>query len=164
VRARVAAWFDGAGWFVGLAVALLVFTLIAVFVQLQSPDHILWTGQRAVGTEQGGIVFYRWHGQNYSVDVRGFGSSKNVSVYFDPADPSDAMADNAVNRAVTALLVGGPFTGAIALLAVGLSRSYRRRRRVERGVAPPVGYGKGLDPEFVHRHLRELRDRGGNGP
>jgi hypothetical protein len=29
--ARVRNWFDGAGWFVGLAVALFVFALLAVF-------------------------------------------------------------------------------------------------------------------------------------
>jgi len=149
--------FDGAGLFVGTAIVLLVFTVLAVILELESPDIVLWTGQRVVGTEQGGVVFYRWHGQNYAVAVPGYGSSKGVSVYLDPANPGDAMTDNAVNRATTALVVGGPFTAAVVLLAVGLSRGYRRKRREMRGVVPPVGYGHGLDPEFVARHLEKLR-------
>jgi hypothetical protein len=73
-------WFDGAGWFVGLAIALFVFALLAVLLELQSPDLLLWTGHRVTGTEQGGIVSYRWHGQAYSLNASGYGSSKSVSV------------------------------------------------------------------------------------
>jgi hypothetical protein len=46
--ARMRRWFDGAGWFVGLAVALFVFALLAVLIGLQSPDSVLWT-KGAVG-------------------------------------------------------------------------------------------------------------------
>lgn len=42
--ARVRGWFDGAGWFVGLAIALFAFALLAVLLELQSPDLLLWTG------------------------------------------------------------------------------------------------------------------------
>ncbi len=157
VRARVGAWFDGAGWFVGTAVALFVIALIVVLGESQSPDAVLWTGHRVVGTEQGGIVSYRWHGQNHSLDAPGYGSSKAVGVYLDPGDPNHAAIDNLASRAPVALLVGGPLTGGVALLAVGLTRGYRWRRREMRGVVPTAGYGHGLDPEFVTRHLRELR-------
>ena len=88
VLARVRKWFDGAGWFVGGAVVLLVFALLAVLAGLQSPDSMLWTGQQVTGTEQQGLVYYRWQGQSYSLDVPGSGSSKAVSVYFKPGDPS----------------------------------------------------------------------------
>ena len=153
VRARMGAMFDGAGWFVGPAVALFVFALLVVLLELQSPDRVLWTGHRVVGTEQRGIVFYRWHGQNYSLDVPGYGSSKAVSVYLDPGDPSQAMMDTAANRAPVVLLVGVPVAGGVELVAVGLGRGYRHKRRKMR----PASYGDGLDPEFVARHLRELR-------
>jgi len=151
MRARLGAWFDGAGWLVGSAVVLFVFALLVVLLEFQSPDVVLWTGHRVTGTEQGGIVYYRWQGQTYSVDAPGYGSSTAVSVWLDPGDPGNAMIDNAANRAVVASLVGLPLIVGVALLAVGPTRRYRWAR----GVAPAVGYG--LDPDFVARHLRELR-------
>jgi len=127
--ARVRKWFDGAGWFVGGAVVLVVFALLVVLLGLQSKDRVLWTGQQVTGTEQGGIVYYRWHGQSYSLDVQGNGSSDAVSVYFDPADPSQAMTDSVFGRVVAAVLVLGPVTGALALLVLGGTRNYRWERR-----------------------------------
>ncbi len=133
VLAWVRKCFDGAGWFVGGAVVLLVFALLAVLVELQSPDRVLWTGQQVVGTEQGGIVTYRWDGQSYSLDVPGYGSSKAVSVYLNPGDPSQAMADNVFDRVVAALLVLGPAAGAVVLLVIGGTRNYRwSRRKIKR--------------------------------
>ena len=127
--ARVRKWFDGAGWFVGGAVVLLVFALLAALLGLQSPQRVLWTGQQVTGTEQGGIVSYRWHGQSYSLDVSGFGSSNAVSVYLDPADPSQAMTDNVVDRVLAGVLILGPVAGAVLLLVAGGTRNYRWQRR-----------------------------------
>jgi hypothetical protein len=129
VSARVRSWFDGAGWFVGLAIALFVFALLMVLLELQSPDLVLWTGHRVVGTEQSGIVSYRWHGQPYSLSASGNGSSKAVDVYLDPADPSTAIIDNVADRALVALLIGGPVAGGVVLLVVGLTRNCRWDRR-----------------------------------
>ena len=127
--ARVRNWFDGAGWFVGPAVALLVFALLAVLLELQSPDRVLWTGQQVVGTEQRGIVSYQWQDQTYSLDAPGFGSSKDINVYLDPGDPSHAMIDNVVDRVVAVLLIGVPTAGGAVLLVVGGTRNYRWARR-----------------------------------
>ncbi len=162
MRARVGGWFDGAGWSVGLAAALFVFALLVVVLELQSPDLVLWTGHRVVGTEQGGIVRYQWQGQGYSLDAPGYGSSKAVSVYVNPANPGDAMMDNAADRAAISFLVGAPVTAGVAVLVVGLTRRYRWARR-PRSRAGAAAAGDGLDPDFVARHLRELRggDRGG---
>jgi hypothetical protein len=129
VLARVRKWFDGAGWFVGGAVVLVVFALLAALLMLQTADRVLWTGQQVVGTEQRGIVTYWWHGQSYSLDVPGFGSSKNVSVYLDPADPSQARIDNVFPRVLAGLFVLGPITGAVVLLVAGGTRNYRWERR-----------------------------------
>ena len=98
VFARVRKWFDGAGWFVGLAAVLFVFALLAVLVGLQSSDSLLWTGQHVTGTEQQGLIYYRWQGQSYSLDAQGYGSSQAVSVYLDPGDPSHAVVDNVADR------------------------------------------------------------------
>ena len=63
--ARMRALLDGAGVFVGLAVALFVFTLLAALLELQSADAVRWTGQRVVGTEIGGEGRYRGDGQSH---------------------------------------------------------------------------------------------------
>ena len=129
VLARVRKWFDGAGWFVGLAVTLFVFALLAVLLGLQSPDRLLWIGQQVVGTEQRGIVSYQWHGQTYSLDAPGYGSSTSITVYLDPGDPSQAMIDNIADRVAAILLIGVPVAGGVVLLVVGGTRNYRWTRR-----------------------------------
>jgi len=134
VLARVRESFDGAGWFVGLAAALFVFALLAVLLELQSPDLVLWTGHRVTGTEQGGIVTYRWHGQQYSLDARGFGSAPHVSVYLDPADPGSGMVDNLPDRILVSSFIGVPVAGGVALLVAGATRKSRRIRRKIRRV------------------------------
>jgi 4-amino-4-deoxy-L-arabinose transferase-like glycosyltransferase len=129
VLTRERKWFDGAGWFVGAAVVLLVVALLAVLAELQVPEKMLWTGQQVTGTEQQGLVYYRWQGQSYSLDVPGFGSSKAVSVYFNPGDPSQAIVDNVPDRVLTGLFVLGPAAGAVVLLVIGGTRNYRWQRR-----------------------------------
>jgi hypothetical protein len=90
---------------------------------------MLWTGQQVTGTEQRGLVYYRWQGQTYSLDVPGFGSSKAVSVYFNPGDPSQAVVDNVPDRVLAGLFVLGPAAGAVVLLVIGGTRNYRWQRR-----------------------------------
>jgi Protein of unknown function (DUF3592) len=127
--ARVRSWFDGAAWFVGLAVALFVFALLAALIGFQSPDSVLWTGQHVTGTEQNGVVYYRWQGQSYTLDASGYGSSKAVSVYLDPGNPSNAVLENVSDRVAAVLLVGVPVAGGVMLLVLGGTRNYRWARR-----------------------------------
>jgi hypothetical protein len=157
--ARIRSWFDGAGWFPGLAAALFVFALLAVLLELQSSDAVRWTGRHVTGTEIGGIVSYRWNGQTYSLDAPGYGSAKAVGVVLDPADPANAVIDNTVPRLVEGSLVAVPVAAGVALLVVGLTRRRRWERRQQRAEARA---GHVLDQDFVSRHLGELR-HGGNG-
>jgi hypothetical protein len=154
MRGRLGAVLDGAGWSVGLAAALFVFALLYVALDFQSPEIVLWTGHHVVATEQGGLATFRWHGQAYTVDVPGFGSGKKVDIYFNPGDPSGAMADNLPDRVFAGLLVGGPVIAGVAVLVAGLTRKRRWARRQRRGAA---SYGDGLDPEFVARQLKAYR-------
>jgi hypothetical protein len=158
--ARIRRLFDGAGWFPGLAAVLFVFALLAVLLELQSPDAVRWTGQHVTGTEIGGIVSYRWDGQTYSLNAQGYGSAKAVGVYLDPADPSNAVIDNPFLRLVEGSLVAVPVAGGVALLVAGLTRRRRWERRQLR-VAPETG--QVLDQGFVSQHLRELRQGGRDG-
>ena len=126
---RVREWFDGAGWFVGLAAVLFTFALLAVLLELQSPDLVLWTGHRVAGVEQGGIVTYRWAGQQYSLNANGYGSARDVGVYLDPANPANAMIENLPDRIVVISFIGVPVAGGLALLAAAATRKPRHLRR-----------------------------------
>jgi hypothetical protein len=154
MRGRLGAVLDGAGWSVGLAAALFVLALLFLALEFQSPEIVLWTGHHVVAAEQGGLATFRWHGQAYTVAMPGYGSAKEVDVYFNPGDPSHAMADNVPDRVFAGLSVGGPVVVAAALLLVGLTRKRRWARRQSRGAA---SYGSGLDPDFVTRQLRQRR-------
>jgi hypothetical protein len=152
MRIRPGALLDGAGWAVGLAAALIVFSLIALIAELQSPDAVLWTGQRVVGTEQHGLAYFRWHGRTYATPMQGYGSARAVTIYLDPANPDNAMADNLPTRMVTGLLAGGPLVAAAAVLTIGLTRKRRWARRQQRRPAPGGG-----DPDLYARLLQQRR-------
>lgn len=154
MRGRLSAVLDGAGWSVGLAAALFVFALLFVALDFQSPEIVLWTGHHVVATEQQGLATFRWHGQAYTVDVPGFGSGNKVDIYFNPGDPSGAMADSLPDRLFAGLFVGVPVIAGVGVLLVGLTRKRRWDRRRGRTAA---SYGDGLDPEFVARQLRAYR-------
>jgi hypothetical protein len=154
MRGRLGAMLDGAGWSVGLAAALFVFALLFVLLDLQAPESVLWTGHHVVATEQNGLATFRWQGQAYTVDVPGFGSGKPVDIYFNPGNPSIAMADNVPDRVFAGLLVGVPVLVGVGLLLAGLTRKRRWASRQSRKAA---SYGSGLDPDFVARQLEARR-------
>jgi hypothetical protein len=154
MRRRVRALLDGAGWSVGVAAVLFAFAVLFLALEFQSPDIVLWTGHHVVGSEQGGLATFKWHGRVYAAAVPGYGSAKKVDVYFDPGNPTNAMADNVPDRLFTGLLVGVPLTGGVAALVLGLTRKRRWARRQSRGAS---SYGSGLDSEFVARQLQQRR-------
>jgi hypothetical protein len=154
MRARLGRWFDGLGLFIGPAIALFVLALLVVVLELHTPEILLWTGHRVAGTEQGGIVFYRWQGQNYSLDAPGSRSANAVSVYLDPGDANNAIIDNLADRAFVGFLIGGPVIAGVALIATGVFRRSRSRRRRKRpGLRPVIDV---LDTDVAARNLRDL--------
>lgn len=154
MRRRLGALLDGAGWSVGVAAVLFAFAGLFLALEFQSPDIVLWTGHHVVGTEQGGLATFRWHGRVYAASVPGYASAGKVDVYFSPGDPTNAMADNVPDRVFTGLMVGVPVIGGLAVLLLGLTRKRRWARRQSRK-AP--SYGSGLDPDFVARQLQQRR-------
>ncbi len=128
---------DGAGWSVGLAAALFAFALLFLALDFQSPDIVLWTGQRAVGTEQNGLVTFYWHHHAYTATTPGSGSAKAMSVYFPPGNPDAAIAESLPDRLTAVALFGVPVAAGVVVLAVGLTRKRRWARRLNREGATP---------------------------
>jgi hypothetical protein len=155
MRGRLGTVLDGAGWSVGLAAALFAFALLFLALDFQSPQIVLWTGQRAVGTEQNGLVTFYWHHHAYTATTPGSGSAKAVSVYFPPGNPDAAVAESLPDRLTAVALFGVPVLAGVAVLTVGLTRKRRWARRLERKNASR--FGAGLDDDFVARRLQERR-------
>jgi hypothetical protein len=155
MRGRLGKILDGAGWSVGLAAALFAFALLFLALDFQSPDIVLWTGQRAVGTEQNGLVTFYWKHHAYTATTPGSGSAKAVSVYFPPGNPDAAIAESIPDRLTAVALFAVPVAAGVVVLAVGLTRKRRWARRQSRESASQ--FGGGLDEDFVARRLQERR-------
>ncbi len=136
VFARIRRGFDGAGWFLAGAGVLLFAALLVALLELQSPSGLLWTGQPVTGTEQGGIAYYTWRGQTYTVDIPGNGSARSLTLYLDPANPGNAVPDSLSDRLSASLGVGVPVLAAVVVLVIGGTRNYRwKRRNAKRGTS-----------------------------
>jgi hypothetical protein len=148
--------FDGLSGYVAVACLLLFVSVLGLLIEAQSSDKVLWTGTKVVGSEHGGIVFYRYQGQQYSLDGTGFDNKARITVYFDPSNPDSAQTDSLVVRAIDLGFTALPFT--LAFLVVG--RGMYRRKTADKGRVREVReYGGGLDPEYVENYLKRLRQR-----
>lgn len=130
-RAKVAhtvhRWFEDTGAFTGFAVALFVLGSLFVLAEIQSPSMLQWTGTAVHDVQSGGIAYYQFQGQTYTLDVVSPGSWSST-VYLDPADPSTAMFGGTLTRWTEAGTVAGPYALAALLLALGFVRRSRLRR------------------------------------
>jgi hypothetical protein len=147
---------DGLSGYVALAAVLFVFSVLGFLVEIQSSDKVLWTGTKVVGSEQNGIVFYRYRGEQYSLDGSGFTNRARVSVYLDPSNPNNAQTNGPFERVVDLGFTAIPFTLSILVMGVGITR----RRFIDRKRVTEVReYGGGLDPEYVEAYLKRMRQR-----
>jgi hypothetical protein len=113
-----------------------------------------WTGTAVRAVENGGITYYSFNGQTYTLDVTS--PVKNpVTVYVDPAEPSTAMFSNPLFRWTDITSVGGPFAASVLLLTLGVARRSRRRHLKEHDLG--VLYGTGLDSRAMSRLLERQR-------
>jgi len=116
----------------GLIVALLLMGVAAVAVEAQSPTRLYLTGARVAAYSEGGIVFYRYGDQGYTLDDERRSARDveqvPVTVFVDRGDPSQALVDGP-GRWVDAALVGVWFVAALLVLPFARVRQRRRRQR-----------------------------------
>lgn len=111
------------------ALVLVVLGVLAVLVQLQSPSMVCWTGERVVGTDDGGIIFY-----TVGDDERTLNDPHEAPPEPEPvrvcADPEDSSRDRVAGlaQAFDATFVLTPLVAAGVVVLVGLVRRRTRRR------------------------------------
>jgi hypothetical protein len=127
VSRTVHRWFEDTGAFTGFAVALFVVGTLFVLAEVQSPSLLQWTGTAVHDVQSGGIAYYSFRGQNYTLNVDS-PEKWSSTVYLDPGDPSTAMFANTLTRFTEAATVAGPYAGSVILLGLGFARRSRRRR------------------------------------
>jgi len=114
------------------AIVLAIVGIFFVLVEAQSPSRVYWTGEAVHGVNSGGIVYFRVHGEEWTLDAPGPAPAHDtpVTVYVDPQDPGTALVLRPT-RWIEGVTVLGWFAAAAALLVVPpLQRARRRRIRV----------------------------------
>jgi hypothetical protein len=144
--------FEGTGPFPAIALALAALGTIFLVLTLNSIGGLVWTGTAVHGTEHNGMVLYRYHGTNYSVDDSGSTRSGPRTVYIDPSNPGRAVLDTAASEALQTSVVAIPFALALGFALHSVRRKWRYNRRfrlVNNTDSQTFGYG--LDAETVNR-------------
>jgi hypothetical protein len=115
-----------------VAMVLLVFGMIVVSLEAQSQNWVYYTGQHVTGTVDGGIVYYRVGGEQYTLDdpqVPQPANGTKVGVYYHAGNPSAGMLDRPVRWVEgTGMLIWFVAAG-VLLLVAGLRRARDSRRR-----------------------------------
>ncbi len=123
---------EGTGPFAPLALAALVIGSVFLLLAATGPSAVQWTGRQVHASEQGGVIYFSYQGQHYTMDDPGSKRTGTRTVYLDPADPAAAITASPVDRALDVVTVGGPCLAAAAFVAAGVRRQRRYRwRRLE---------------------------------
>lgn len=130
-------WLRSLGGWGTASLVLLALTSVGVLSIALSPTSIYWTGTAVHGYEQGGIVYYRYAGKDYTMPGRGSaGDERQVprTVYLRPSRPTDAMLRNPYGYGADVAFVAVWPVAAAVCLAVGTAR--RRQRPPLRPLRP----------------------------
>lgn len=115
-----------------VAIVLVVLGLIVVSLEAQSQNWVYYTGDHVTGTVQGGIVYYRVEGVQYTLDdpqVPQPADGTKVGVYYPAGDPSAGLLDRPVRWVEWAGMLTWFVAAGLLLLVAGLRRARDRRRR-----------------------------------
>lgn len=159
MTARMREWSDGLGVYIGIAIVLVFFAILAFLLTvLARQDKLQWTGAKVAGSEVNGVVAYFWKGERYTIPVSGNATKPHVTMRVNQSDPTDAALDSAVIRAIDATMTLVPLAAAVGVLGLGAHRRRAQRHRLTQAAADPEqAYGTGLDSELVRRLLEERR-------
>jgi hypothetical protein len=138
------------------AIVLLIIGSLFLLIEAQSPSRLYWTGQTVTGTERSGLVYYRVHGESYTVDDTRPdppGNGVDVTVYLDPAAPAQALLDRPARWVDAAAVLIWFVAAAVCLTVSPLMRASRNRRREAR-IRSGDSFGEGLDPEWIARRVQ----------
>ncbi|MGH3423527.1 MAG: hypothetical protein ACRDO8_02290 [Nocardioidaceae bacterium] len=141
-----------------VAIALVVAGILFVLVVAQSQSRLYWTGQAVAGTNSGGIVYYKWHGEEFTVDDPATtpAHATPVTVYVDPDDPGHALLARPVRWVDAGAVLIWFVAAAVLLIVSALRRRQQERRRPASGHSADA-FGEGLDSDWVQRHLEQSR-------
>ena len=121
---------DGALPWTLVALGLAVLWGLLFLAEIQSPNWMYWSGKTVQGSNQGGIVFYRVHGQTYTIDDPGATPAHATpeTVWYKPGDPSTALLDRPARLVEAGIFV--TLAGATVLtFGTGVTRGAIARRR-----------------------------------
>jgi len=114
------------------AIVLVVLGLIFVSLEAQSQNWVYYSGEKVTGTVDGGIVYYKVGGEQYTQDDPTEpqpADGTRIDVYYPHGDPSDGRLDQPVRLIEGAGMLAWFVAAALLLLVATLRRARERRRR-----------------------------------
>jgi hypothetical protein len=138
--------FTGTGPFPVLALVAAAVGTMFLVLTLNSIGGLIWTGTAVKGQEESGLVYFRYHGQVYTVDDPGSFRSGPRTVYIDPHDPTRSTLNSTIAGGLQAAVVFGPYLAAAVFTGLAVSRKWRYVRRRREAIAGGAEtYGTGVD-------------------
>ncbi len=118
-----------------VAIALVVFGLLLIGLEVQSPNRVYFTGDRVTGTIEGGIVYYEVNGSQYTQDYPEVSTPPNgtkVSVYYPAGNPYAGIVDRPTRWIEAGAILVWFVAAAVLLVVAAFRRRAVRRRNAQR--------------------------------
>jgi len=153
------AMWDRIGSFRLSAAIMVVFGVLSIVLEVQSPSFTMFDGIKVHGSTLDGVTTYNYDHEHFRIIDQVDRSTHRhpTTVYLsrsDPTDPSQAYIAQTSVWWIDVVTTIGPFVVAIVLVLIGMVRDMRRRAAFADRIGLP---GSGIPDNFVAKHLRELR-------